>query len=71
MAKAEIELEILEDGTISWKTGRIPDIHHSAAESLLKDLEVALGGDVTRKQTAAKPIHAHHHDHIHTHEGDG
>lgn len=67
MAKAEIEIEILEDGTIKWKTGRIPDEHHSDAEELQKDLEQALGGEVTRKQTVAKPVHVHHHGHSHEH----
>jgi len=69
MAKAEIELEILDDGTVSWKTGKIPDVHHADADALQEDLEKALGGEVTRKSNAAKHSHVHHHDHIHTHEG--
>ncbi len=69
MPQAEISLEILEDGTIKWKTGRIPDAHHADADALQADLEAALGGEVKRTSTAAKPHHVHHHDHVHQHEG--
>lgn len=71
MARAEIELEILEDGTVKWKTGRIPDEHHVDADALQLDLETQLGGEVKRTSSAAKPVHTHHHDHIHIHGDDG
>lgn len=68
--KAEIELEILEDGTIKWSTGRIPDEHHDDADKLQKELEAALGGEVVRDKKFAKHPHVHvdgghvhHHDH--------
>ena len=68
MAKAEIELEILEDGTISWKTGRIPDEHHDVADELQLELEKAMGGEVQRTQKTAKAPHVHEKGgHVHEH----
>jgi hypothetical protein len=71
MAKAEIQLEIMEDGTIKWETGRIPDEHHDDADELQLALEEALGGEVKRTQKVAKGPHVHNHDgtHEHTHGG--
>lgn len=71
MAQAEIRLEILEDGTIKWETGRIPEAHHDDADKLQLELEEALGGEVVRTQKVAKGPHVHHHGdgHEHTHSG--
>ncbi len=67
--KAEIEIEILEDGTVKWSTGRIPDEHHDDADKLQQELEAALGGEVKRTQKVAKGPHVHTHGgHVHTHE---
>lgn len=68
MAAAEIKLKILEDGTVTWETGLIPAEHHDDSDDLLEELEEALGGQVIRKSTAARPRHVHHTDHEHTHE---
>jgi hypothetical protein len=67
MPAAEINIEILEDGTVKWKTGKIPDAHHVDADLLQKDLEAGLGGEVKRTSTAAKPGRVHHHDDAHEH----
>lgn len=69
MAQAEIRLEIMEDGTVKWETGRIPDEHHDDADALQQMLEAALGGDVQRTEKVAKGRHVHHHGdgHVHSH----
>jgi hypothetical protein len=67
MAKAEIELDILADGTVRWKTGKIPDAQHAEADELQKELEAALGGEVQRTKRAAKQPSVHHHDKVHQH----
>ncbi len=70
MPAAEIEIEILADGTVKWKTGKIPDAHHNDADELQKELEAALGGPVERKAIAGKPRHVHTHTDgtVHTHD---
>lgn len=66
--KAEIEITILDDGTVKWSTGRIPAEHHDDADKLQLELEAALGGPVERTQKAAKGPHVHAHGgHIHEH----
>ena len=67
MAAAEISLEVLDDGTVKWRTGKIPAEHHTDADALQVDLEKTLGGEVQRQQNAAKPHQVHHHDHTHEH----
>lgn len=68
MPQAEIRFEILEDGTVKWETGRIPDEHHADADAFQVDIEKELGGPVQRTQKAAKPRHTHHHDHVYENE---
>jgi len=41
----KIEIEVLEDGKISVKTGRIADSVHVDADELLSELEENLGGE--------------------------
>lgn len=40
----DIEIEILEDGTISIKTSDISEVNHVSADSLLDEITSALGG---------------------------
>ena len=40
-----IEVEVLEDGTVSVKTGDVEETKHIAADDLLKALEDELGGE--------------------------
>jgi hypothetical protein len=66
--KAEINLEIGEDGTVTWKTGRIPDEHHDDADALQAELEKLLGGEVQRTQKAGKAhVHTHADGTVHEH----
>lgn len=60
-----IELEILEDGTVSYQTSAISGINHASADDLLKELEEAIGGEVVRKKLPHS--HQHVHDHVHAH----
>jgi hypothetical protein len=45
------DIEILEDGTVSIKTGEFSDVQHIAADALLDEIEEALG---SKRQT--KPM---------------
>lgn len=62
----EITIEVLEDGTLRITTDKIGDVNHINAESLLKFIKSAMGGDVDVK--VRKDIkHVHQHTHIHKH----
>ena len=58
-----IDIEILEDGTISVKTSKVSQANHYSAEEFLNELEVLTGSK--RKTTKLKPNHAHVHAHGH------
>lgn len=61
-----IDYEILGDGTIKWKTGKVGSANHSSAEKFMADAAALAGGKViTQKQGKA---HTHGHDHDHSHE---
>ena len=62
-----INVEILEDGTISYKTDEISGINHASADLLLKELEEALGGQVVRKIIPHKHNHQHQAGKVHAH----
>jgi len=51
----EIQIEILEDGTISVKTDAISQTNHYSADQFLAEIEELAGGERTttkRKETA-------------------
>ena len=60
--KAEMELTVLEDGTISIKTGNMAGEHHASADEFIKLVEQLAGGG---RET--KPNRDHHHHHQHSH----
>jgi hypothetical protein len=61
MPKDEIEIEILEDGTISVTTGKISAQRHVSADEFLKGIkEIAGGKTVTTKR---KQKYAFEHSH--------
>ena len=62
-----INLQILEDGTVTIKTSEISDGNHVAAENLLEEMEKMLGGSVVRKENPDKHKHAHVHNYAHAH----
>lgn len=45
--KDTIYIEILEDGTISTRTGEFNDTNHVSADKLLEEIEQTAGGKVT------------------------
>jgi hypothetical protein len=45
-----IDVEVLEDGTISIKTSEISEANHISADQLLDDIEALAGGKSTRKR---------------------
>jgi hypothetical protein len=58
----KIELEILEDGTVSISTDKISDKNHANADELLEQLEKMLGGKtlIKKKQGEQKElVHIH------------
>ena len=65
MAKMEIRFKVLEDGTTSFVTGKIPQEQHAIADELQKEFHEKQGGEVQRLNKAAKPRHTHNHDHVH------
>lgn len=54
-----IEIEILEDGVISVKTGDVSETNHMSADNLLDELHSSLGGEresVTREHPFMKDV---------------
>ena len=66
-----IDIEILEDGTISAKTEKISESVHLSADTLMKELDKLMGGKVTIVDNPDKHnkahLHAHQHGHAHAH----
>ena len=60
-----INMEILEDGTITVKTTEISTANHMSADNLIADLEKLIGGSVTAKSNpdADAKVHKHMHKH--------
>ncbi len=54
-----IDIEILEDGTVSVTTGSIEATKHMSADELLADLGDVLGGAVTVKKREGHERHTH------------
>lgn len=65
MSTDQIEIEILQDGTIKTSTDKISAASHLNAENFLKEMARLAGGKVVK---TAKDGHAHHeHEHGHGH----
>ena len=52
----EIEVEILDDGSVKFVTDEISGPNHGSAEQLLSDLSKAMGGSVRRTKIGNKPV---------------
>jgi hypothetical protein len=66
--KAEMQLTILEDGTISIQTGNMAGEHHASADEFIKLVHQLAGGGREMKSTREHHRHHHHHyDHHHDH----
>ena len=69
MPEAQMQVELLEDGTIRVTTSKVPGVHHLSAEEYLNFVEKTLGGE--RKTVKRKPTQVHQHAHDHVHQGHG
>uniref|UniRef100_A0A6M3JN00 Uncharacterized protein n=1 Tax=viral metagenome TaxID=1070528 RepID=A0A6M3JN00_9ZZZZ len=62
-----INVEILEDGTISYQTDKISGTNHVSADSFLKELEAAIGGKVVITLIPHKEALQHRPGAVHQH----
>ena len=60
----EINVTILEDGTVRIETGAFEGAKHAAAEALLRHIGSELG-ETRRTRKPHTHTRAHHHDHKH------
>ncbi len=60
-----IEVEILEDGTISVTTQGISGTNHISADQLLDEIETAAGGKRVTNSRPDKKQHVHKKHHVH------
>ncbi len=65
--KAEMELTILEDGTISIQTGNMAGEHHASADEFIKLVHQLAGGARDTQSTRAQHHHHHHQNQHHEH----
>lgn len=66
MAKAQFEVTIEEDGTVSISTGNLQGPSHHSADDFIKMLQVTLGHDFTVKRNKGH-IHSHSDGVTHQH----
>ena len=64
-----INIEILEDGTITMKTSDISDGNHMSADTLMTEFDKLMGGKVDIKKNPDAKAHVHLHGHHHAHAG--
>ena len=64
--KNDMDITILEDGTVRVQTGEVGGPEHLVAEKMLAWLAKELGGESTRVRRG----HTHHHHHEHVHAGE-
>lgn len=63
----QIDIEILEDGTIKSKTGSVSGENHQNAEAFLVYLAKLTGGTSKRETRGDAAKHSHTHDGTHYH----
>lgn len=56
-----MELEILEDGTISVKTDKVSSKNHASADGVLDLLEELVGGERNTEKRKQGHVHTHSH----------
>ena len=66
----KFDVRILEDGTLSIDTDKIPAEVHASADKFLKELTALMGGPRETIQHRQTHVHEHgeEHDHEHEHE---
>ena len=60
-----INIEILEDGTITVKTSEISNGNHMSADDLMVEIDRLMGGkvNIAPNEDAKRKAHAHAHQH--------
>ena len=72
MKTDNIQIEILEDGTIKITTDPISGANHANAEGFLNFMARMAGGETSREHRKDKAVtHTHSHGHTHTHSHGG
>ena len=72
MKTDNIQIEILDDGTIKVTTDPVSGANHANAEGFLNFMARMAGGETTREARKDKPVsHTHDHAHVHTHTHGG
>jgi hypothetical protein len=66
--KGQIDVRVLDDGTVRAETGDMGGVTHQAADNFLKFLATLVGGEVETTKAKHGHAHAHAHDHEHDHE---
>lgn len=61
LAKGQIDVRVLADGTVRVETGDMSGVAHKSADDFLKLMATLLGGDVE----IIKAEHGHQHEHEH------
>ncbi|MGA0383399.1 MAG: hypothetical protein ACO3L1_00185 [Flavobacteriaceae bacterium] len=65
-----IEVEILEDGTITTRVGgSVSDANHLSADKFLRQVETLAGGEVSREKIAKGHSHVNQSVKPHNHAG--
>ena len=67
MAKDQMEIEILPDGTIKLVSDPISAPNHASAAEFFKLVARLSGGDVKTEKRKDKVHHNHSHEHEHEH----
>lgn len=68
LGKGEMDIRILEDGTVRAETGDMGGVTHQQADNFLKELARLMGGDVDVGKVKQGHVHVHEHEHTHDHE---
>jgi len=70
--KGQMQITILDDGTIKTETSDMAGPSHKAADDFLKTVAKLAGGAVTETPLKKGHVHSHAdgHSHSHTHEGE-
>ena len=63
MKEDNIQLEILQDGTLRFVTDKISSANHKSADDFLTFLARECGGQVDKQKRHHGHTHAHEHEH--------
>jgi hypothetical protein len=67
MSKGEMQITILDDGTIKCETDDMSGAAHKAADDFLKMVARLAGGTVSESKRPLAHLHQHTHEHDHDH----